>query len=182
MRARPRGWVCVVSSAMVASRSALASATVEHTSVLISIVLSISSCLALGGRSVPEPSAMASRISEATLVSWRLARSTISSSTSIPRLERCDAWKSMFTPQRYSGSPLALSRAPSRGLSRARLLHDVVDDVLRAARPGKGPALAHSAGAVTQRCVDQAGDLVALAELIEGRGDEVQEGGDHLPG
>src|SRR6266480_2491957 len=80
------------------------------------------------------------------------------------------------------GAPLALSRAPSRGLSRARLLHDVVDDVLRAARPGKGPALAHGAGAVTQRCVYEAGDLVALAELIESRADVVQEGGNHLPG
>src|SRR6266576_3965329 len=149
MSARPRGWVCLVSSAMVASRSALASATVVHTSVLTSIVHSISSCLALGGRSVPGPSPMAARISEAALVSWRLARSTISSSTSIPRLERCDAWKSMFTPQRYPGSP--------QELCRDRLLHNVVDDALRAAGPGQGPALAHRTGAVAQRCVDQAG-------------------------
>jgi hypothetical protein len=83
--ARPRASTSGSSSATVAARSAVASATVEHTPVMISIVDSSSSCLAVG---CSEPSGDSSaRISVAALVSCRVSRETSCSSHSMPRLD-----------------------------------------------------------------------------------------------
>jgi len=64
--------------------------------VFTSTMHSISSCLTLGGQT-PSRSDIAARISDAALRSSRVPRSTISSSISMPRLERSEERKSICT-------------------------------------------------------------------------------------
>src|SRR3954469_1991545 len=99
---RPRAAAAALTSCRVACRSALASSTVEQTSVMISTVDSRSSCLAFGCSSSSGPavwcgSASSARMSLAPLRRWRVSRSTSSSSHSTPRLERGEDENGMCT-------------------------------------------------------------------------------------
>ena len=84
-------------SASVAARSARASATVSHTPVMISIVHSNSSCLAFGCSPSGWPRPSSASTSVAALASSPVSRSTISSSTSMPRLGPGELLKSICT-------------------------------------------------------------------------------------
>ncbi len=89
MTPRLRLAAATCTSFSVPARSSRASATVEQIPVMISIVDSSSSCLALGCSS-PGTGAISVRISVAPLVSSRVSRSMSSSSHSMPRLDRSD--------------------------------------------------------------------------------------------